>query len=177
MSQDTTQDTTGMALNTRGFNVPVHPPEHLQFWLHSIPTMEVGPVRPETIVFCQSCINHETTCDAVPEDVRNEFLVKVLELRLNRLSLLATPWLVVFIAGICSNPAEAVMWAFFMKMQSIAKKSNVIGIIDLMELFPKGLPTPAGLEWMWNLQKLHDIKSVQDNLLDIVTMKKTTDET
>ena len=157
--------------NRAGFFVPESQKEHLKWWLHQIPFMQVETPDVARLAFYAHCCTHEASTSSVPDDVRNNFSLKVFEKRMNSLGMIATPWMSVFIAGICSNPAEIVLWCFFLKVHAISHKSNLLSMQDLGIIFPNGLPTLEGMKWMWDLQKLNVDVVGPDNLLDRVRMR------
>jgi len=153
--------------NRAGFMVPVAREAHLTWWYSQMPLMEVGVPDTETMYYYQQSCVKEAQTHVVPEGIRSNFSIQIIQKRLASLGMVATPWMVVFIASLCRSPADAVMWTFFLKGHSVAKKSNVLSMQDIGELFPKGLPTRAGMGWMWDLQKLGPTTG-PDNLLDYV---------
>lgn len=155
--------------NKAGLVVPVKLDAHLTFWLRQVPCMEVAQPNTAVMVLYQACCIGEATTTAIPAEIRDNFLLKVLEKRMTANGLIATPWMSAFIAGVSTDPAHVVMWAFFLKVQAVFRNTNLVSMEDIGRTFPKGLPTEVGMDWMWNLQKL-GADALQDNMLDHVRM-------
>lgn len=72
----------------------------------------------------------------------------------------------VFIAGLCRNPAHAVMWAYTLALLH-KQKNGPLAIGDFVEKFPAGVPTEDALNKAWDEQKrLVRPSGGSDNWLD-----------
>lgn len=161
-------------VNSVGITVPAASDQHLKWWFEQIAHIEVKLPDSDVMGRFLKCCTNEVDTTPVPVQIRSTFALQVFEKRMKALDMVATPWLSVFITTLCSNPAEVVMWAFFMKIFSITSKSRLVSLQDLGLIFPQGLPTKEGMNWAWDLQKLNTatIKGFGvDNLLDRVTMQ------
>jgi len=74
--------------------------------------------------------------------------------------------MIIFLASICNNPAEAVMYIWFFHFWC---KKNNIELLTLNEVcenvFPWGVMKEERLNEIWKMQKINNIP---DNLVDIV---------
>lgn len=123
-----------------------------------------------TDAFMTCCVS-EAAPDFPPERLKASLPYQIAIKRFEALGVNVAPAVVAFIACMCSNPAQIVMFVMAIKGAYVIGRvqgGGTFNIGNLAHLWPNGFPSEAQLREAWEKQKLDKAVSMIDNMLDVV---------
>jgi len=154
--------------------------ENLQRFFDTYPGLMDATSRPMTESECGILLN----LSMMPDTAVEEIAVKVSQDFIWRV---ACKWregtncpvdnrTLLFVVGLCANPAHVVMWLYSLCRYVRNNKVNAVTLQDFCtHIVPFGIPTDEAKNIRWDLQKIpQDLRGVgmTDNYLDLVSFWK-----
>ena len=140
-------------------------------WVRAFFAVQFPPMTAEATNVFMTCCLSEAAPDFPPERLKAAFPYQVAIKRFEALGVNVSPAVVAFIACVCSNPAQIVMYVMAIKGAYLIDKVRGGGTFtmdNLAHLFPNGFPTEQQLSEAWDRQKGTEPGSMIDNMLDAV---------
>lgn len=107
-----------------------------------------------TALFIHLMLAKSETIKIMTEEIREEFLFKVMEKRLNALNIQVTPTLKILIMMLAENPATVVLYVHALYVMTQERGPGVrLNSDDFCKKFANGFPDTTTLHLAWDSQK------------------------